>query len=256
MARKKTKNKSRKIYWIIISTVLLLVMYISWQLWQQHTTKFVHYPNFGIDMPVGYELHGIDVSKHQGSIWWPSVKAMKEKHIQISYVFIKATEGYTLTDKQFNKNWKLAHDVKITKGAYHFFVAGKDGKRQAEHFLDKVNFQKGDLPPVLDIEDLNGHSAESVRKELDEWLELVSDASGCIPIIYTNADFYNRYLSGFYDDNPLWVAHYYEQRKPDVDHPWVFWQHNDRGKVDGIKESVDFNVFSGGEAAFKKILIK
>lgn len=256
MARKKNKQKSYKLAWFIAGIVLILTSYIAWQLWQQRTTRFVHYPGFDIDIPVGYELHGIDVSKHQGSIWWPSVKQMKEKDIQLRFVFIKATEGYTLTDRQYSRNWKQAKEHQLARGAYHFFVAGKDGARQAAHFLKKVDFEKGDLPPVLDIEDMNGHSAASVRTELDEWLKLVSDECNCKPIIYTNADFYNRHLAGFYKDYPLWVAHYYQQKKPQVVHDWIFWQHNDRGKVNGIKESVDFNVFNGSESAFKKLLIR
>lgn len=256
MAHKKAKRSYHKLSWFIAGIVLLLISYIAWQLWQQRITRFVHYPGFDIDMPVGYELHGIDVSKHQGNIWWPSVQEMKEKDIQLRFVFIKATEGYTLTDRQFSRNWKLAKEQKLARGAYHFFVAGKDGARQAEHFLRKVDFEKGDLPPVLDIEELNGRTAASVRNELDKWLKLVSEDCDCKPLIYTNADFYNRHLAGHYDDYPLWVAHYYEQRKPDVMQEWIFWQHNDRGKVNGIKEPVDFNVFKGNEAAFKKLLIR
>jgi lysozyme len=42
----------------------------------------------------------------------------------------------------------------------------------------------------------------------------------------------------------LWIAHYYE-KKVNVNHAWRFWQHNDSGKVNGIKGLVDFNVFNG-----------
>ncbi|HCU4420373.1 TPA: hypothetical protein OUU75_003820, partial [Escherichia coli] len=38
------------------------------------------------------------------------------------------------------------------------------------------------------------------------------------------------------------------QRRPDNDGmAWRFWQHSDRGQVDGINGPVDFNVFNGTE---------
>ncbi|WP_420370669.1 GH25 family lysozyme [Escherichia coli] len=59
----------------------------------------------------------------------------------------------------------------------------------------------------------------------------------------------SRFLShesgGYFNEYPWWVAHYY-QRRPDNDGmAWRFWQHSDRGQVDGINGPVDFNVFNG-----------
>lgn len=57
--------------------------------------------------------------------------------------------------------------------------------------------------------------------------------------------FYHSNLAGYFNEYPWWVAHYY-QRRPDNDGiAWRFWQHSDRGQVDGINGPVDFNVFNG-----------
>ncbi|HAW7953768.1 TPA: hypothetical protein JLO29_000038 [Escherichia coli] len=41
-------------------------------------------------------------------------------------------------------------------------------------------------------------------------------------------------------------SHLPYQRRPDNDGmAWRFWQHSDRGQVDGINGPVDFNVFNG-----------
>ncbi|MEG9067805.1 GH25 family lysozyme, partial [Escherichia coli] len=65
------------------------------------------------------------------------------------------------------------------------------------------------------------------------------------PIIYSGAVFYHTNLAGYFNEYPWWVAHYY-QRRPDNDGmAWRFWQHSDRGQVDGINGPVDFNVFNG-----------
>lgn len=76
------------------------------------------------------------------------------------------------------------------------------------------------------------------------------------PIIYTNIDFYENFLDGKFDDYPLWVAHYYVQNKPRIERRWSFWQHNEKGRVNGVDAYVDFNVFNGDSTAFRKILLK
>lgn len=59
--------------------------------------------------------------------------------------------------------------------------------------------------------------------------------------------FYHTNLAGYFNEYPWWVAHYY-QRRPDNDGmARRFWQHSDRGQVDGINGPVDFNVFNGTE---------
>jgi len=144
----------------------------------------------------------------------------------------------------------------MIRGAYHFFIATKDGKMQAENFIRKVDLEPGDLPPVLDIEHTYGMSLETVRKEAKRWLETVEFNYGVKPIIYTNVEFYNRCLGKEFDEYPLWVAHYNEPQQPRIKRGWSFWQHSDKGSVNGIIPKVDFNVFAGDSVTFRSLLIK
>ncbi len=225
--------------------------------WMQYRkAKFTRYPEFGINIPAGYELHGIDVSKYQHTIAWEEVKAMKVKEVEMSFAFMKATEGIGNTDPHFKRNWKKAKEAGLYRGAYHFFIASKDGRLQAENFIDKVELEKGDLPPVLDIEQLNGTSSEILKKEAKEWLDIVEEHYGVKPIIYTNVDFYNRNLGSEFDGYPLWAAHYYQPEEPRISRNWSFWQHSDEGRVNGITSPVDFNVFNGNTYDFEKMLVK
>jgi lysozyme len=217
--------------------------------------KSTHYTEFGISIPDEYTIHGIDVSKYQDIIAWEEVSAMKVRDIQIGFAFIKATEGIDNTDPQFRRNWRKAKSNNIIRGAYHFFIASKDGKMQAESFIKKVELETGDLPPVLDVEHRNGTSSEQLRREVKKWLETTENYYHTRPIIYTNVDFYNNYLGSEFDKYPLWVAHYYEEGQPRIQRDWLFWQHNDKGNVNGITSRVDFNVFCGDSLAFKGLLI-
>lgn len=216
----------------------------------------MHYPGFGIDMPVNYVIHGIDVSRHQSLIDWQDVKAMQIKNIKIGFGFIKATEGIETVDEQYKKNWVAAKKADIPRGAYHFFNPSKSGKAQAQNFIETVKLDKGDLPPVLDVEQINKTSITKLQQGIGEWLLMVEAHYHVKPIIYTNAFFYRNFLGEKFDDYPLWVAHYLVKDKPRINRSWIFWQHNETGQVNGIESYVDFNVFNGDSTAFKELLIK
>lgn len=255
-SRKQKRRLLRIVYSSLAALILIIGGYLLWKKINYRKIKFTRYPEFGIIIPESYSIHGIDVSKYQDMIAWEEVKAMKVKNIQLGFSFIKATEGIGNTDPWFKRNWKKAGDNNMVRGAYHFFIASKDGKMQAENFINKVELKPGDLPPVLDIEQLNGTSSTEIKKEAKEWLETVENYYQVKPIIYTNVDFYNRNLGSDFDKYPLWIAHYYQPEQPRISRGWVFWQHSDEGRVNGIVSKVDFNVFNGDSVEFKNLLIR
>lgn len=214
------------------------------------------YTEFGIQIPGNYQIHGIDVSKYQQNVRWEAVKQMKVNDVQLGFAFIKATQGTDRTDDTYSLNWKQAKEASIARGAYHFYNPSQTGKAQAKHFIKTVKLESGDLPPVLDIEVTKGVSSKKLKKELKVWLKEVEEHYKVKPIIYTNAGFYNSILGNDFNDYPLWVAHYQELVQPRVTRNWLFWQHSDRGRVNGIAAAVDFNVFNGDSTAFKALLLK
>ncbi len=132
-------------------------------------------------------------------------------------------------------------------------VAG--AKQQAILYSQVVSLKKGDLPPVIDIENTNGVSDELLCKKLQTCLKYTEAHFGIKPIIYTYADFYEDHLAGKFDDYPLWIAHYTANKNPSVKRQWHFWQHHETGRVNGIQGPVDFNVFNGDTASFENLLI-
>lgn len=257
MLSARQKKKTRKlIITATIAAVLTVGCFLLYQSLVYSKSKFTRYPEFGIVIPESYSIHGIDISKYQSIIAWEEVKAMKVRNIQLGFAFIKATEGIGNTDPQFKRNWKKTKENNIIRGAYHFFIGSKDGRMQAENFIDKVELEPGDMPPVLDAEQLNGVPTVQMKKEMKKWLDIVENHYGVKPIIYTNVDFYNRNLGTEFDRYPLWVAHYYQTEQPRIKRGWVFWQHSDEGRVNGIVSKVDFNVFGGDSLEFKNILIQ
>ena len=254
MAKKKTTAfKVITVSIIYLAAAALAIYLITYFL---NKPKFVRYAAFGIPIPVSYQIHGIDVSRYQAAIDWEAVRDMQDKNIKIGFAFMKATEGLGNVDGTFRRNWFKAREAKITRGAYHFFIASKSGKAQAENFIQIVTLSKGDMPPVLDIEQTYGASLTDIQQRTKDWLLMIEKQYKVKPIIYTNVDFYQNFLAGKFDDYPIWVAHYLVKDKPRIKREWLFWQHNETGRVNGIDAYVDFNVFNGDSTDFKKLLIK
>lgn len=257
MATRRRKKSSYARYFVVASMVAAgcFLFYLAYLWWDTREPEFVTYPEFDIPIPSGYAIHGIDVSRYQQRISWKSVQKMQVRDVRLHFAFIKATEGTSLTDPQFRRNWREAAEAGLVRGAYHFFVPWKKGKPQAEHFIKKVKLKTGDLPPVLDIETIGRITPSLLRQELRAWLAAMEAAYGVKPIIYTNAYFYQRYLEGYFEEYPLWVAHYLQPNKPRIERAWSFWQHSEKGRVNGITSRVDFNVFNGDSAAFRALLV-
>jgi lysozyme len=257
MANKKKKEFSGwKALFLVLGLLFLssagIYGYIRWM---EYRTNFARYEAFGIEIPTEYQIHGIDVSHHQDQIDWNSVKAMNVADVRLGFAFIKATEGLGNVDEQFQRNWQKAKDAGLIRGAYHFFLATKSGLVQAENFISTVDLHSGDLPPVLDIEQTYGVRTRDLRKRVKEWLCRIEEYYKVKPIIYTNVDFYAHFLGIEFDEYPLWVAHYLQPNKPRIARDWIFWQHNETGKVNGIYSKVDFNVFNGDSSHFRQLLV-
>jgi lysozyme len=163
------KKKKGGIVMYILILVLLVGVYVFNKFYL--SKRAVVYPNFGISIPAGYNTHGIDVSRYQKEIDWEKVSNMTDKGQKISFAIMKATEGTNLTDRYFKTNWNSIKDYPLIRGGYLYFHPNISGKDQASHFISKVDLQSGDLPPVVDIEEVNGTSTNNIKKSLQECLD-------------------------------------------------------------------------------------
>lgn len=207
--------------------------------------------------PEGYEIHGIDISHHQGKIDWEKLRTngMIDKW-PVRFVMIKATEGASNIDENFKDNFYNAREYGFIRGAYHFWSNYSTGRAQAEYFLTQVHLEEGDLPPVLDVEHIaKGQDPEDFKLSVLTWLRLVEKHYKVKPIIYTYYKFKMTYLNDtVFDDYPYWIAHYYVN-KVEYKGKWKFWQHTDCGRLPGIKGYVDLNVYNGSYYDLRKLTI-
>ncbi len=205
--------------------------------------------------PEGFSIHGIDVSHHQGQIDWDKAARSTISGEPVSFVFIKATEGTGHLDENFNNNFYQAREHGLLRGAYHYFKPSLSAKAQAEYFLRQVHLEEGDLPPVLDIEEAGKLTETQLRKAALTWLQTVEKRYATTPIIYTGYKFRQKYLdTPDFQKYPYWIAHYYI---PTLRYKgkWHFWQHTDKGRIDGIKENVDLNIYNGSMHNLRRLAI-
>jgi lysozyme len=197
---------------------------------------------------------GIDVSDHQETVDWNAVRQAGKV-----FAFIKATDGITYTDPDFATNWSGARAAGLLRGAYHFYETNDDPAAQAENFLNAVQLAPGDLPPVVDIERTkSGQSAGQVIQDLQTWLDVVEQATGLVPIIYTSPGYWDSLGTSAFGRYPLWVAEYGVQspKLPAGWASWTFWQSSESGTVAGVSGAVDLDVFSGTLADLAALTLK
>jgi lysozyme len=187
---------------------------------------------------------GIDVSEYQGKISWSYVDTLEQKY-PLHYVFIRATVGKDRKDREFERNWLGAKENKMIRGAYHYYRPNENSLEQAELFIKTVTLEKGDLPPVLDIEKLpKNQSVANLKLGLKRWLQAVESHYGVKPIIYTGERYYDDFLKEEFSDYLFWIANYNFYRE-EIGEDWLFWQFTEKAAVPGIKGKVDVNIYNG-----------
>lgn len=200
--------------------------------------------NFQVLEKKGTKAVGLDVSEYQGEVNWSAVDSLENKY-PIDFVFVRATVGNDRLDRKFKENWLGAKKQQLIRGAYHYYRPNENSLEQAELFIKTVSLQKGDLPPVLDIEKLpENQSIERLKLGLRRWLQAVEAHYKVKPIIYTGESYYDDFLKDEFSDYLFWIANYNFYREK-MNEDWLFWQFTEKASVSGIKGNVDVNIYNG-----------
>lgn len=203
-----------------------------------------------------YPIRGVDVSKYQGEINWDILSKQN-----ISFAFIKSTEGSSYVDPKFKYNWNEASKMSLVVGAYHFFSFDSSAKTQAENFISHVPKQEGTLPPVVDIEFYGNYKKDHPSKaktqaELQIMLNILKSHYGKEPIIYATQSSYNLYIKDNFPNNDIWIRNVYFKPSLYNKREWSFWQYSDTTVLDGYngeEKYIDMNVFNSTTEEFEQL---
>src|SRR4029078_12273263 len=103
------------------------------------------------------------------------------------FAFTRASDGLHHPDVRFAANWRGTKSAGVVRGVYQFFRPAHDPVAQAALMLTKVQsaggLQPGDLPPVLDIETVDGVATATIRARAHAWLTYVERQTGKRPLV-------------------------------------------------------------------------
>ncbi len=253
--KRKSKSKVRKKD-ISIFRIMLIVLFVS----SIVAGGIYQFRKYGYE-PTHFEsnkyfVKGIDISHHNPILNWEAVAAQN-----ISFAYIKATEGISHKDRNYTYNYPLAKQAGVVTGSYHFYSFGVSGQEQAKHFIETGQFDTGDLIPAIDVE----HSTSNIYSKdkeyravvVDELLRLeqaLYDYFGVHPIIYTNNDCYKLYIKDHFPDNTLWISDLKKEPDNNIKN-WRIWQFTHKGELIGWEEPFDLNYYRYSFREFQELLL-
>lgn len=254
--KRKHKKKNKKGLFIfgllLLALLIFLGAYLYYYYWYQN--RFHTFDDFSRNK--SYPIRGVDVSHHNTFIDWRQL--YKDN---VTFVFLKATEGSDHNDRNYQENYQLAKGAGLTVGTYHFYTFGSDGNKQAQHFIRNANVNFGDLIPAIDVEHSKINKEVKDEKELEKVIIELKNLENSLfkyfgkhPIIYTNKRCYGLYIENNFPNNPLWICDLHAE--PDERFAnWEIWQFSHTGRIKGANDLIDLNYYRGTKEEFSNLLI-
>lgn len=240
---KKNQHRSKIIRWFLGSVILILSVVVA--IWLNNFSWIPPKPPLITSPAPDIIRHsqstpawGIDISHHQKKINW---NHFQDPHVP-NFVFLKATEGDHFIDNRFNEYSSQLRALKIPYSGYHFFRYNVNGEEQARFFLSLIRPRKGQLIPVVDIEDqIYSATQEVAQINFDLFMETMRSAIGVYPIVYCDEKHYHRYIEEKYKKKViLWIAQY--TREPNIDYD--IWQKTPRYRHPAFNNRIDYNLLN------------
>lgn len=203
-----------------------------------------------------FPVRGIDVSHHQGAIDWRRIAAQN-----IRFVYLKASEGGDWQDASFDGHLEQAHAAGLAVGAYHYFTLCAPGPAQARNFVAAAPaVPELNLPPAIDLEYVGNCGMRPGQgrlvRELKAFIAIVKRHYGKTPVIYSTQTFFEDYLDKdpAFRAYPLWVRNLYGEAGWSRGRTVMFRQFANHARLDGIKGSVDLDLYIGSKAQFAELV--
>lgn len=214
-------------------------------------------------------VHGVDVSVYEPRVDWRTLRSQGFR-----FALIRATSSLSYVDPKFAEHWAGAREAGILRGAYHYLFGGQDAKKQAASFIATVGSDKGELPPIVDLEDAYNENVPNSKliSTCKAFLDIIEQAFGRTPMLYSRKTYLEPRVSingkapAWAKNYELWIAQYPFEfnpaSMPNANMPkqpsgwkdWKFWQYSETAIVDGVTDEInrptriDLNWFRGTEA--------
>ena len=147
---------------------------------------------------------GIDVSKYQQVIDWPTVA--QNNHFAI----IRAGYGFGHPDEYFETNYQQAKANRVKVGAYWYAYASSasDAVQEANYAVQALKGKQYEWPIYYDIEEKSIFEA-NIQNEIAKAFCEVLEANKYYCGIYSSTNFLNNYFDDYVKTKfTIWVAHW------------------------------------------------
>lgn len=192
------------------------------------------------------EIKGIDVSRWNGVIDWPTVA-----NYGMGFAILRIAEKGNVIDSTFEANYKgcTANNIPVGVYKYSYAVNVSEIQYEAKKVIEVLNGRKLDYPVFLDIEDKcqENLSKHLMMRMINAFREIIIKA-GYQFGIYCGYSWYQYQLPEDAKKYDCWLAAYPSQDdgtmqirlKPPTG---IGWQYSSKAKIPGIAGVVDRNVF-------------
>lgn len=188
-------------------------------------------------------IEGIDVSNWQGYINYEEVKKAG-----IEIVYIKASQGNDYKDPYFELNYENAKLNGLRVGVYHYLTARSltEAEQQARFFASIISEKEIDCKLAMDFEDFGDLTKDEINEISEAFISKLIELTKREIVIYS--DLYNARNTFDLSNYPLWIAYYRNYAElENIATNWRSWegqQYTDMGRVEGINDYVDRNLFT------------
>lgn len=194
---------------------------------------------------------GVDISKHTGKVYFPSLKAAGVDYVMIRLGSRGYSTGQITLDENFKENIEGAIEAGLDVGIYFYSQAISQ-----DEAVQEANFVVQNLEPYRahvkypiafnmgfvsnDKSRIEGVSREDKTAVTVSFLDAVR-AAGYVPMVYGDKEWLLKEVDlAKLQDYDVWLSQ--EEEIPDYPYRYAMWQYNTDGVLNGIDGGADLNI--------------
>ena len=194
---------------------------------------------------------GVDISKHTGKVYFPSLKAAGVDYVMIRLGSRGYSTGQITLDENFKENIEGAIEAQLDVGVYFYSqaISQDEAVQEANFVVQNLEPYRGKVKyPIAfnmgfvsnDKSRIEGLSREDKTAVTVSSLDAVR-AAGYVPMVYGDKEWLIKEVDlTKLQDYDVWLSQ--EEEIPDYPYRYAMWQYNTDGVLNGIDGGADLNI--------------
>lgn len=194
---------------------------------------------------------GVDISKHTGKVYFPSLKAAGVDYVMIRLGSRGYSTGQITLDENFKENIEGAIEAQLDVGVYFYSqaISQDEAVQEANFVVQNLEPYRAHIKyPVAfnmgfvsnDKSRIEGLSREDKTTVTVSFLDAIR-AAGYVPMIYGDKEWLIKEVDLTKLQNyDVWLSQ--EEEIPDYPYRYAMWQYDTDGVLNGIDGGADLNI--------------